>query len=241
MNLLGDAVSLSAEAESVSEIAAPSDQLNAVNEPPSWYWDENTPGTGERPIYLQSKFKSVAEAAKSFNELEKVKGSAPNEYDFSKGQGWIEPDYEPFQKMAEFAKSKHVPQEVMDTMLETVGLYLDEFKTDIEEEKAKLGEHATERLTKLNNWAKSNLSEKSFQTLSAGMRTADAIEALEEIRNKMLSNNTMVPSNNTGIANSGMSIEEYRSELNANYTKYKSDAHYRKEMDRKLESIMGSD
>lgn len=205
---------------------------------PAWYWDENTPGTGERPAFLPEKYKTVADVAKAQRELESRLGTAPSEYDFSQGSSWIEPDYEPFIEMAEFAKSKHVPQEVMDKFLGTVGLYLDEFKTDIAEEKAKLGENAGERLQILNNWAKANLSEKSFQSLSSGMRTADAIEALEEIRNKMLSTNTIVPNGNAAATQSGMTLEEYRSELNGNFTKYKTDAYYRKEMERKLETIM---
>ncbi len=209
------------------------------SEVPSWYWDENTPGHGERPQFLPEKYKSVADVAKAHKELETRLGSAPAEYDFSKGEAWIEPDYEPFIEMAEFAKSKHVSQEVMDKFLGTVGLYLEEFKTDINEEKAKLGENATERLQKLNNWAKSNLSEKSFNTLSAGMRTADAIEALEEIRNKMLGQTTLVPGSNGAANVGGPTLEEYRSELNSNFKKYKEDPAYRKEMERKLESIVG--
>jgi hypothetical protein len=204
---------------------------------PSWYWDENTPGSGDRPDFLPEKFKTVADMAKAQRELEKRLGQAPNEYDFSKGESWIEPDYEPFQAMAEFAKQNHVPQSVMDKMLETVGLYLDEFKPDMAEEKAKLGENATERLQLLNNWAKSNLTEKAFQVLSSTMRTADAIEALEEIRDKMLNNNTMIPSN-TSSTSSGMTMEEYRSELQTNIKKYKTDSHYRNEMDKKLEQIV---
>ncbi len=212
----------------------------ASGESPSWYWDENTPGSGERPQFLPEKYKSVADVAKAYKELESRLGTAPKEYDFSKGEAWIEPDYEPFQEMAEFAKSKHVPQEVMDKFLDTVGTYLDEFRTDINEEKAKLGEKASERLQLLNNWAKSNLSEKSFNALTMGMRTADQIEALEELRGKMLNNNTLVPGGNVSSGNGGLTIEEYRSELNANYAKFKTDPAYRKEMERKLESIVGT-
>lgn len=205
----------------------------------TWFWDENTPGQGERPQFLPEKYKSVADVAKAYKELESRLGTAPKEYDFSKGQSWMEPDYEPFHEMAEFARSKHVPQDVMDKMLESVGLYLDEFRTDINEEKSKLGENATQRLQTLNNWAKSNLSEKAFIALTAGMRTADQIEALEEIRNKMIGNATMVPGGNANVSSGGMTIEEYRSELNANYAKYKTDPAYRKDMERKLESIVG--
>lgn len=205
---------------------------------PSWWLDENTPGFGDRPNFLPEKYKTVADVVKAHKELEQRLGSAPAKYDFSKGKAWIEEDYEPFQHMAEFAKSKHVPQEVMDKFLDTVGLYLDEFKVDINEEKAKLGEKASERIQVLNNWAKSNLSEKAFEVLSGSMRTAEQIEALEEIRSKMLGGNSMVPGANAAPAQAGMSLEEYRSELNANYSKYKSDPHYRKEMERKLEMIV---
>src|SRR6185503_12684451 len=196
----------------------------------SWHWDDNTPGQGARPEWLQPKFKSVAEAAKSFNELEKLKGSAPQQYDFSKGESCIE--------LADLARSKHVPQEVMDKMFESVGMYLEEFKTDMTEEKSKLGEKAGERLTTLNNWARSNLSEKSYNALTMGMRTAEQIEALEELRSKMLNNNTMVPGGNSTVGQSSMTIEEYRSELNANYAKFKTDPAYRKDMEKKLEAIV---
>lgn len=225
--------------ETPPEDVAGDSSENESRDTPSWYWDESTPGHGERPQFLPEKYKSVADVAKAYKELESRLGSAPKEYDFSKGQAWMEPDYEPFQEMADYARSKHVPQDVMDKMLESVGLYLDEFRTDLAEEKAKLGEKATERLKILNNWAKSNLSEKSFNALTAGMRSAEQIEALEEIRNKMINNNTLVPGGNESVTSGGVTLEEYRSELNANYTKYKSDPAYRKEMQRKLESIVG--
>jgi len=234
MSLLAD------EAITTANSTAPQEgQTQAhTGETPSWFWDENTPGSGERPSWLPSKYKSAADVGKAYAELEKRLGQAPSEYDFSKGETWMEPDYEPFHHLADFAKQNHVPQSVMDKMLETVGLYLDEFKPDIEEEKAKLGEKGAERIQLLNNWAKSNLSEKAFTTLAGHMRTADAIEALEEIREKMLNQNTMVPGNNNAGTGGALTIEEYRSELNANYSKYKTDTHYRKEMERKLEAIV---
>ena len=233
-------MSLLNEDISTAPDSTPGTSESIAGEPaaPSWYWDENTPGTGERPSYLPEKYKSVAEVAKAQRELESRLGSAPQAYDFSKGESWIETEYEPFIEMAEFAKSNHVPQVVMDKFLGSVTQYFDEFKSTLSEEKARLGENATERLTILNNWAKSNLSEKSFASLSAGMRTAESIEALEEIREKMLSANTMVPSSNSSTQLSSGSLEDYRSELNTNFAKYKNDPHYRKEMERKLESIM---
>jgi tryptophan synthase beta subunit len=59
------------------------------------------------------------------------------------------------------------------------------------------------------------------------------------LRGKMLANNTMVPGGNVAAGSGGLTIEEYRSELNANYAKFKTDPAFRKEMERKLESIVG--
>lgn len=208
------------------------------SETPGWWWDAQTPGTGQRPDFLNEKYKTVADQAKAQRDLEKRYGATPDKYDFTKGNSWIEEDYEPFQAMAEVAKQHHVPQEVMDSFLETVGSYLNEFQTDLSEEKAKLGEKAGERIQVLNNWAKSNLSEKSFQVLSGNMRTAEAIEALEELRSKMVSSSSMIPNDNSAVSANGQSLEEYRSELNSNYSKYKSDPAYRKQMEQKLKLII---
>lgn len=235
MSLLNDSV---VTIESTEGIESPQVESSLTTQStPAWWIDENTPGVGERPNFFPEKYKTVADIVKAHKELEQRLGAAPSQYDFSKGQSWIEPNYEPFHEMAEFAKSKHVPQDVMDKMLETVGTYLDEFKVDIKEEKSKLGENAQERLTKLNNWAKSNLSERSYNALTTGMRTAEAIEALEELRNRMMDNNTMVPGANNSSSNAGVTIEEYRSKLSENFQKYKEDPAFRKEMLSMLEQI----
>lgn len=201
----------------------------------SWWIDEGMPGTGDRPDWLPEKFKSVADMSKSYNELERRVGSAPNEYDMSKGEGWIEPDYGPIQDMLEFAKSKHVPQDVMDKMFESVGKYLDEFNIDPNEERQKLGDKAEERLQVIDNWAKANFSQETYDALTSNLRTADAIKAIEEVRNKMNSNATTIPNSNHDDARSVPSLQDIQAEMNKNLDKYKTDPQYRREMQAKME------
>jgi len=214
----------------------PSLTPDSPSESPSWYWDENTPGQGERPGYLPEKFKSVADAARSYSELEKRVGSAPNEYSLEKGQSWIEPDYGPFQDMLSLAKSKHVPQEVMDSMLDSVGKYLDEFKIDGTEERAKLGEKAEERLGLLDNWIKSNFTPETHNALSDNLKTAEAILALEEVRNKMLGSSTFIPNSNHEAGTNVPSLQDVQAEMNQNLSKYKTDPIYRRELQGKMEA-----
>jgi len=205
-----------------------------VNQP-NWWIDEGIPGTGERPEWLADKFKSVADMSKSYNELERKVGSAPNEYDVSKGESWIEPDYAPIQDMLEYAKSKHVPQDVMDKMFESVGKYLDEFSIDYSQERAKLGDKADERVQLIDNWAKANFSAETYEALSNNLRTADAIKAIEEVRNKMISNNTTIPNSNSDLNASAPSLQDIQSEMTKNLDKYKTDPGYRREMMAKME------
>jgi len=208
----------------------------SVTEAPSWNWDENTVGTGDRPDYLAEKFKSVADAAKSYNSLEKKLGTAPKEYDFSLSKSWLDPDFEPLKEAAQFAKEKHVSQDVMNQILGAATMYLEENTVKTTDEIAKLGANANERLTLINNWAKSNFTESTFNALTSSMDTAESVVAMEEIRNKMLNNITAIPSSNDSNTNSAQSLAEVQGELNNNLAKYKSDPKYRKEISAKLEA-----
>jgi hypothetical protein len=227
-----------AEVENSSELSQQSTNPEAPNvgdsAAPGWWIDDNTPGIGDRPDWLPSNFKSVSDIAKSYAELQKKLGTAPDAYDWEKGSNWFDPNYEPLQELAKVAKEKRVPQEFFDQMLESVGKYFDEFKVDYNEERTKLGEGAEDRLKVLNNWAKSNFSEDTFNALTSSMQTAESVKAIEEIRNKMLENNTKIPTGNEDNVAEQASLSEIQSELNENFAKYKTDAKYRKEMNNRL-------
>jgi hypothetical protein len=207
---------------------------------PAWWLDDNTPGVGERPDWLPTQFKKASDVAKSYAELQKRFGEAPSEYSWEAGKGWVEPDYEPFQELAQYAKSKRVPQDVMDKMLSSVGKYLDEFGVDYEAEKAALGDDADQRLDVLNNWAKSNLSENAFFALTSNLRTADSVMALEELRSKMLGQNTIIPGNQQSQSDGALTLDDLQAELTNNIQKYKSDPRYRREITEKIERLQNN-
>jgi len=209
-------------------------EIEGQNETPSWYLDDNMPGTGPRPNWLPDKFKSVAELAKSNSELEKKLGTVPDDYDFSKSK-YLDQDYVPFQELKNLAKEKRVPQDVMDKMIDSIDKYMDEFSTDEKEEVKKLGDNAKERLTTLQNWAKANLSDASFKALAGNLRTAESIKALEELRGRMMSNTPQVPNGNDGAVHNAASLEDIKIELANNLEKYKTDPNYRKDLSARLE------
>lgn len=207
---------------------------NEVTSPPSWFIDEGIPGIGDRPIWLSEKFKSAADLAKSYNELEKKVGTAPEDYDLSKSK-FLDQDYVPIQELLQLAKEKRVPKEVIDKMQDSIDKYMNEFSIDYTEEAKKLGDNAKERLTTLDNWAKANLSEESYLALTGNLRSAESIKALEELRGKMMSNTILVPGSNDASTSNVASIEEIQTELSNNLAKYKSDPIYRKEIQGRIE------
>ncbi len=201
---------------------------------PSWYIDESRPGDGERPSWLNEKFKSAADLAKSYHELEKKVGTAPEEYDISNSR-FLDGDYVPIQELLQVAKEKRVPKDVIDKMVDSLDKYMDEFAIDYSEEANKLGPNAKERLSTLDNWAKANLSEASYEALTSNIKSADAIKALEEIRGRMMSNTPMVPNGNDSSSSNVATLDDVRTELSNNLEKYKTDPHYRKDLQSRLE------
>ncbi len=207
---------------------------NTSSETPSWFIDEGMPGVGERPQWLSDKFKTAADMAKSYSELEKKFGAPPENYDLSKSR-FLDADYVPFQDFMELAKAKRVPAEVMDKMVESIDKYMDEFSIDYKEEIKKLGDNADERVKTLDNWAKANLSKESYDALTNNIKNADGILALEELRGKIMSNNQLVPNGNDQASSNVASLADIQAEIVNNLGKYKTDSKYRAELQGRLE------
>lgn len=201
---------------------------------PSWFIDEGVPGQGDRPSWLNEKFKSAADLAKSYHELEKKVGQAPDEYDISSSK-FLDADYVPIQELLQLAKDKRVPKEVMDKMVDSLDKYMDEFSIDYTEEAKKLGDNAKERLTTLDNWAKANLSDDSYVALTSNLKSANAIKALEELRGKMMSNTPTIPNGNDSSASNVATLADIQAELSNNLAKYKEDPKYRADIQGRLE------
>lgn len=225
--------------ENTEENTSTDNETNGATEP-TWWMDSDTPGVGDRPEFLPEKFKSVADMGKSYSELEKRLGNAPKEYDFSKGESWADPEHEAFKELADFAKTKNVPQEVMDKVMTSVGAYFDGFKPNMDNEREKLGENANEKLETLNNWAKANLSEDAYYALTGSLKTAEAVQAMEEVRQLMLDNNTTIPGSGDASTTTTLTREEVDSELQLNFQKYKEDPTYRAEIKAKFAKVATS-
>jgi hypothetical protein len=85
---------------------------------------------------------------------------------------------------------------------------LNHYMPDHEQELAKLGEHGKERAERVLLWTKSNLSEKAVKVISAAAVTADVVEVIEEMMDKM-GEPAFAPSTG-GTTEAGLSLTELR-------------------------------
>jgi len=202
-------------------------------ENPTWFIDDGVPGVGDRPEWLNEKFKTAAELGKSYAELEKRFGTVPEDYAVK--SKFINPEYQPIHEFFELAKEKRVSKDVIDKMVDSIDRYIGEYTVDPAEEMKKLGDNAQDRMKTLDNWAKANLSQSSYEALTDNLKTADAIKGLEELRNKMMSGNTMVPSGNDAAVNNTQTLDDIKAEITNNLDKYKTDPKYRDSIRARLE------
>ncbi len=174
------------KAESVDHNAEPSD----ANQQP-WYFDENVAGDGERPEWLQEKYKSVAEQAKAYNEAQKRLGAfkgAPDEYDLTledMPDVKLEKDDPILDDFLKEAKENNVSQDYVTKMLNTYVKAIKMNNPDPKKELEKLGPNGKQDIQTLGKWAKNHLSNDEVDVFKKMINTADSVRVLQKLRGIM--------------------------------------------------------
>lgn len=175
-----------------------------------WNYAEDMPGSGEKPDwFVDSKYKTVAEQAKGYNELRTKLGNftgAPDGYEVNVaedvGEIDVDRDHPLFKTLESWGKESNLSQDGFDNLL---NLYLS-FENDIQsqlnetiqssqqEEIKKLGDDAEHRIKQIKDWASNNLNEEEIEAFKGMGQTAEQIEILEKLVNK--SSYKSVPTDN---------------------------------------------
>lgn len=208
---------------------------NGITEEPKWWLSKDSPLQGDIPEWMPSQFKSVEALASSYKELQKRFGQAPDHYDLTKGGGWVNPEYQGFKEVFELGQKYRVPGEFVDKMLETVGGYIDSHAFNPETITSALGENANERLELLENWGNANFGEETFAALTENITTAEGVMALEKIREALMNNQTVIPTDNGNISSKPATVSSLQEEMKNNLSKYESDASYRADLMRRFD------
>jgi hypothetical protein len=172
----------------------------AEGQAPAWMWSDDTAGNGDKPEwFMDSKYKTVAEQAKAYPELQSKLGShtgAPDKYDLSlpedidlpEGVGVNVNEEDPLlQGWIEHAKATNMNQEAFTGGLKLwaeaqAREYIDPV-AHVTAQKEILGKDADKRISDLTSWAKANFDEETFSLFSRVSTSADSILLTEAFVN----------------------------------------------------------
>jgi hypothetical protein len=166
-------------------------EAETQTEAPSWFWDagaedkEGVAGNGDKPEWLKSsKYKSVAEQAKAYTELEKKFGAftgAPEAYELPEDAvvDTSDPMYSTFM---EIGKKHGMNNEMFtETVTAIAQLQQEQAEARMQQEMKALGNNADYRLKNISDWAQSRLGVDEFDALKDMLTSAKSVEVIEKI------------------------------------------------------------
>jgi hypothetical protein len=149
-----------------------------------YFLTENVKGSGDTPEwYKADKYKSVAEQAKAYTELEKKFGGftgAPK--DGYTGPEGIESNDALLQELTEFASKTNMSQEAFGEAWELLSAQNGAAEAvSREQEIAKLGDNAGERIKQVEGFLKNNLDSDDYEKVMDLVTDAKSIELVEAL------------------------------------------------------------
>jgi hypothetical protein len=149
-----------------------------------YFLAEGIKGTGETPEwYKADKYQSVAEQAKAYTELEKkfggFKGAPKDGYVSPEG---VEQDDALLAELTEFANDTNMSQEAYGRAWELLTAQEQAVEeVSAEQEMAKLGDNATQRLKNVEGFLKNNLDSDTYTQVQDLVTTAESVQLIEAI------------------------------------------------------------
>jgi hypothetical protein len=211
----------------------------------SWFYDENMPGQGERPEWLKDKYKSAADQAKAYNELDKKLGKfqgAPENYsteipdapDFKFEEG--DPMLADFLKMAKEANaSQDFVTNVLNHYVKTNQFYA----PDPEQEMQKIGVNAKQEINQLREWASQRLTSEEMQVFGSMVTTAESFQVLQKLRRAATSTPEIAVDKNTNAIKGNAGISERQLNEMIADPRFNTDPLFRKEVEAHAQKIWG--
>lgn len=213
-----------------------------LSEQPGWYYDENLPGQGDRPEWLKEKYKSAADQAKAYSELEKKLGAykgAPDEYDLSIPEDEeiknvsIDKNNPVLQEFLAKSKEQGVSQEFVTDVLKSYAKMQSLTQPNLDKEMEKLGVNAKEDLKLLSQWGSNVFSKEEMDTFKSMVRSAESVRLFEKIRRMT----TKAETQPTNTSKPYESVDKIKSMISD--PRYDTDENFRKEVRAKLAAALG--
>jgi hypothetical protein len=149
-----------------------------------YFLSDGIKGVGDTPEwYKADKYKSVAEQAKAYTELEKKFGGftgAPKDgYALYDG---VESDDALWGELVEFGNSTNMSQSALNQAWELLTAQEQAIEeVSVEAEMAKLGDNAVERIKVVEQYMKNNLDSDTYEELRYAVNSAESIQLIEAL------------------------------------------------------------
>jgi hypothetical protein len=206
-----------------------------------WYYDENIKGNGERPEWLKEKYKTAADQAKAYVEVEKKLGAfkgAPDKYDLTL-EGYPDvkfQDNDPLlEEFLESAKKNGVSQEYVTEVLGTYAKALTVNIPDTDAEMKKIGPNAAQDLQVLAQWAGNHLTPEEYKVFERQVTTADAFRVFDRLRQSMTQTDVPATAKSSAPAET---VEQVRKLVSD--PRYDTDPTFREEVRRRMSVAMAN-
>ena len=149
-----------------------------------YFLSDGIKGVGDTPEwYKADKYKSVAEQAKAYTELEKKFGGftgAPKDgYALYDG---VESDDALWAELVEFGNSTNMSQSALNQAWELLTAQEQAIEeVSVEAEMAKLGDNAVERIKVVEQYMKNNLDADTYEELRYAVNSAESVQLIEAL------------------------------------------------------------
>ena len=149
-----------------------------------YFLSDNVKGVGDMPEwYKADKYKSVAEQAKAYTELEKKFGGftgAPKDgYAVYDG---VESDDALWGELVEFGNSTNMSQSALNQAWELLTAQEQAIEeVSVEAEMGKLGNNAVERIKVVEQYMKNNLDADTYEELRYAVNSAESVQLIEAL------------------------------------------------------------
>lgn len=162
----------------------------SVATPSSWLWADGVEGNGDKPEFFKDgKYKSVAEQAKAYTELEKRFGGfvgAPQEgYQLAEELG-VASDDPSINAVLDILKESNASNDFANKL---IGTYVEAQQAQAQAQIAKelelLGSNADYRINAIKEFAGVNLPSELQDTFQSMVTTAKGVEVIEALMKKM--------------------------------------------------------
>lgn len=220
------------------EVKQPEPEIEEKPEP--WFLSEGLEGVGEAPEWFKKdKYKSVAEQAKAYVDLEKkfgeTKGAPKDGYDLSSFEETGINAEDPFVKhFSETFKELNLTQEgfnrVIQEFYEVQKHMVDASTAD---EMKKLGNDAKQIVTKVDTWINNTFDENTAAVIKSWVSTAEDMKALQAIQ--AFQPKSEIPLGNSVNYTPFETYDDVKNEKVTNWQRYQNDEGYRNALSKRLQ------